>query len=80
MGGFVAKEFNGANDSEAEFSLLMGQLGKILVIFATEVSFCRRSILSESSSCIICADRERNLQARAIVQYLLEVIAPCSSA
>jgi hypothetical protein len=77
---FVAKEFNGADDSEAEFTLLMGQLGKIFVIFRNRNLVL--PALHHERIRFLHHQRgpERNLQARAIVQDLLEVIAPCASA
>jgi hypothetical protein len=77
---FVAKEFNGANDSEAEFTLLMGQLGRLLAIFRDRNLVFPTLHLERIQFLHHLRGPERNLQARAIVQYLLEVIAPCSSA
>ncbi|WP_420236830.1 hypothetical protein ACOBR2_14495 [Telmatobacter bradus] len=77
---FVAKEFNGADDSEAEFTLLMGQLGKLLAIFRDRNLVFPTLHLERIQFLHHLRGPERNLQARAIVQYLLEVIAPCASA
>jgi hypothetical protein len=77
---FVANEFNGANDSEAEFTLLMGQLGKLLAIFRDRNLVFPTLHLERILFLHHLRGPERNLQARAIVQYLLEVIAPCASA
>jgi len=77
---FVAKEFNGANDSEAEFTLLMGQLGKILVIFRDRNLVLSTLHLERIRFLHDLRGPERNQQARAIVQSLLEVITPCASA
>lgn len=77
---FVAKEFHGANDPEAEFTLLMGQLGKILVIFRDRNLILPRLHLERIRFLHNLLGPERNLQARAIVQGLLEVIASCTSA
>lgn len=77
---FVAKEFNGADDPEAEFTLLMGQLGKILVIFRDRNLVLPALGLERIRFMHYLSGPERNLQARAIVQSLLEVIAPCASA
>jgi hypothetical protein len=77
---FVAKEFNGADGSEAEFTLLMSQLGKILVIFRDRNLVLPTLHLERIQFLHHLRGPERNLQARAIVQSLLEVIAPCASA
>jgi hypothetical protein len=77
---YVAKEFNGANDPEAEFTLLMGQLGKILVIFRGRNLVLPALHLERIQFLHHLRGPECNLQARAIVQDLLEVIAPCASA
>jgi hypothetical protein len=77
---FVAKEFNGADDPEAEFTLLMGQLGKILVIFRDRNLVSPALHLERIHFLHHLHGPERNQQARAIVQDLVEVIAPCASA
>ena len=77
---FVAKEFNGADDPEAEFTLLMGRLGKILVIFRDRNLVLPSLHLERIQFLHHLRGPERNLQARAIVQSLLEVIVPCASA
>jgi hypothetical protein len=77
---FVAMEFNGADDPEAEFTLLMGQLAKILVIFRDRNLVLPALHLERIQFLHHLHGPERNLQARAIVLSLLEVIAPCASA
>ncbi|MGA7829799.1 MAG: hypothetical protein WCA21_02430 [Terracidiphilus sp.] len=77
---FVAKEFSGADDPEVEFTLLMGQLGKILVIFRDRNLVLPALHLERIQFLHHLRGPERNQQARAIVQDLLEVIAPCASA
>ena len=77
---FVAKEFNGADDPEAEFTLLMGQLGKLLAIFRDRTLVLPALDLERIQFLHHLRGPERNQQARAIVQTLLEVIAPCASA
>jgi hypothetical protein len=77
---FVAKEFNGADDPEAEFTHLMGQLAKILVIFRDRNLVLLALHLERIQFLHHLRGPERNQQARAIVQDLLEVIAPCASA
>jgi hypothetical protein len=77
---FVEKEFNGADDPEVEFTLLMGQLGKILVIFRDRNLILPALYLERIQFLHHLRGPERNQQARAIVQDLLEVIAPCASA
>ena len=77
---FVAKEFNGADDPEVEFTLLMDRLGKILVIFRDRNLVLSALHLERIQFLHHLRGPERNQQARAIVQDLLEVIAPCASA
>ena len=77
---FVEKEFNGADDPEAEFTLLMGQLGKILAIFRDRNLVLPALDLERIQFLHHLRGPERNQQARAIVQSLLEVITPCASA
>ena len=77
---FVGKEFNGADDPEGEFTLLMDQLGKILVIFRDRNLVLSTLHLERIQFLHHLRGPERNQQARAIVQDLLEVIAPCASA
>ena len=77
---FVAKEFNGADDSEAEFTLLMGQLGKIFVIFRNRNLVLPALHHERIRFLHHLRGPERNQRARAIVQSLLEVITPCASA
>jgi hypothetical protein len=77
---FVEKEFHGADDPEAEFTLLIGQLGKLLVIFRERNLVLPPLHLERIWFLHHLCGPERNLQARAIVQGLLEVIASCASA
>ena len=77
---FVAKEFNGADVREAEFTLLMGQLGKLLAIFRDRTLVLPALHLERIQFLHHLRGPERNQQARAIVQSLLEVITPCASA
>jgi hypothetical protein len=76
----VEKEFHGADDPEAEFTLSMGQLGKILVIFRDKSLALPPLYLERIRFLHHVHGPERNLHARAIVQGLLEVIASCASA
>jgi hypothetical protein len=77
---FVAKEFNGADVREAEFTLLTGQLGKLLAIFRDRTLVLPALHFERIQFLHHLRGPERNQQARAIVQDLLEVIAPCASA
>ena len=77
---FVAKEFNGGDGPEAEFTLLMDRLGKILVIFRDRNLVLPALDLERIQFLHHLRGPERNQQARAIVQSLLEVITPCASA
>jgi hypothetical protein len=76
---FVEKEFDGAEDDEAEFTLLMGQFGKSLVMFRDKSLVLPPLYLERIWFLHDLRGPERNLQARAIVQGLLEVIASCGS-
>ena len=77
---YVANECADGAEGEIEFSLLMGDLGKLLALFRNRnlalppLYFERISLLHHLRG------PERNLQARAVVQDLLEVIASCGSA
>jgi hypothetical protein len=77
---YVANECRGAAESEVAFTLLMGDLGKLLVLFrdrnlAMPPLYFERILFLHH-----LRGPERNLQARAVVQGLLEVIASCASA
>jgi len=77
---YVASECKDGAEDEIEFTLLMGDLGKLLALFRD----------SDLALPPLCFERiaflhhlrgpERYLQARAVVQGLLEVIASCASA
>jgi hypothetical protein len=77
---YVANECGGGAESELAFTLLMGDLGKLLVLFRDRnlalppLYFERILFLHHLRT------SERTLQARAVVQGLLEVIASCASA
>jgi hypothetical protein len=77
---YVANECWGGAESEAAFTLLMGDLGKLLVLFRDRnlalppLYFERILFLHHLRT------SERTLQARSVVQGLLEVIASCASA
>jgi len=77
---YVANECGGGAESEVAFTLLMGDLGKLLVLFRDRnlalppLYFERILFLHHLRT------SERTLQARAVVQGLLEVIASCASA
>jgi hypothetical protein len=58
----------------------MGQLGKIFVIFRNRNLVLPALHHERIRFLHHLRGPERNLQARAIVQDLLEVIAPCASA
>jgi len=77
---FVEREFDGVDDDEAEFTLLMGQLGKSLFIFRDKGLVLPPLCLERIWFLHHLRGPERNLQARAIIQGLLEVIASCGSA
>jgi hypothetical protein len=77
---YVANECGGGAESEVAFTLLMGDLGKLLVLFRDRnlalppLYFERILFLHHLRT------SERTLQARSVVQGLLEVIASCASA
>jgi hypothetical protein len=77
---YVASECKDGAEGEIEFTLLMGDLGKLLALLRDRnlalppLYFERISFLHHLSG------PERNLQARAVVQGVLEVIASCASA
>jgi hypothetical protein len=77
---FVEREFHGADDTEAEFSLLMGQLGKILVIFREKNIVLPPLHLERIWFLHHLRGPERNLQARAVVHGLMEALQSCASA
>jgi hypothetical protein len=77
---FVEKEFDGADDDESEFTLLMGQLGKSLGMFRDKSLVLPPLYLERIWFLHDLRGQERNLQARAIVQGLLEVTESCGSA
>jgi hypothetical protein len=77
---YVANECRGGAESDVAFTFLMGDLGKLLVLFRDRnlalppLYFERILFLHHLRT------SERTLQARAVVQGLLEVIASCASA
>lgn len=81
---FVASMYRNAlsknTKSEAEYALLIGQLGKLLAHYRDEnlylppLLYERIWFLDRLRGC------ERNLQARAVVQELIEAMKPCVSA
>jgi hypothetical protein len=77
---FVENELRGADDDEVEFTLLMSQLGKSLVIFRDTNLVLPPPYLERIRFLHDLCGPERKLQARAIVQDLWEVIAACGSA
>ena len=77
---FVEQKFHGADDHEAEFTLLMGQLGKILVIFRDRNLVLPPLHLERIWFLHHLRGPERNLQARAVVHGLMEALQSCASA
>jgi hypothetical protein len=77
---YVAKEFHRANDSEVEFTLLMGQLGMILAIFRDRNLLLPPLHLERIWFLHQLRGPERNLQARAVVHGLVEALQSCASA
>jgi hypothetical protein len=77
---FVEKRFHRADDPEAEFTLLMGQLGTILVIFRDRNLVLPPLHLERIWFLHHLRGPERNLQARAVVHGLMEALQSCASA
>jgi hypothetical protein len=77
---YVANECKDGADGEIEFTLLMGDLGKLLALFRNRNLALPPHYFERISFLHHLRGPERNLQARAVVQGLLEVIASCASA
>jgi hypothetical protein len=77
---YVANECKDGADGEIEFTLLMGDLGKLLAFFRNRNLALPPHYFERISFLHRLRGPERNLQARAVVQGLLEVIASCASA
>jgi hypothetical protein len=77
---YAANESRGGVEGEIEFTLLMGDLGKLLALFRDRNLALPPLYFERISFLHHLRGPERNLQARAVVQGLLEVIASCASA
>jgi len=77
---YVANECRNGAEGEIEFTLLMGDLGKLLALFRDRSLLLPPLYFERISFLHQLHGPERNLQARAVVQGLLEVIASCASA
>jgi hypothetical protein len=77
---YVANEYKNGAEGEIEFTLLMGDLGKLLALFRNRNLALPPLYFERISFLHRLRGPERNLQARAVVQGLLEVIASCASA
>jgi hypothetical protein len=77
---YVANECKEGAKDEIEFTLLMGDLGKLLTLFRDRNLALPPLYFERISFLHHLRGPERNLQARAVVQGLLEVIASCASA
>jgi hypothetical protein len=77
---YVANEFRDGAKDEIEFTLLMGDLGKMLVLFRDRNLALPPLYFERIEFLHHLRGPERNLQARAVVQGVLEVIASCASA
>lgn len=77
---YVSNECKDGADGEIEFTLLMGDLGKLLALFRDRNLALPPLYFERISFLHHLRGPERNLQARAVVQGLLEVIASCASA
>jgi hypothetical protein len=67
-------------NSEAEYALLIGQLGQLLVHFRDDKLPLPPLLYERIWFLDQLRGPERNLQARAVVQGLIEAIKPCASA
>jgi hypothetical protein len=77
---YVANECKNGAEDEIEFTLLMGDLGKLLALLQARNLALPPLYFERISFLHHLRGPERNLQARAVVQGLLEVIASCASA
>ena len=77
---YVANECADRVEGEIEFTLLMGDLGKLLALFRNRNLALPPHYFERISFLHRLRGPECNLQARAVVQGLLEVIASCASA
>jgi len=77
---FVEKEFDGADNDEVEFALLMGQLGKLLLHYRDRNAALPPLYFERIWFLHLLRGAEQNLQARAVVQGLAEAIRSCASA
>jgi hypothetical protein len=77
---YVASECKDGAEGEIEFTLLMGDLGKLLALFRGRNLALPPLYFERISFLHHLRGPERNLQARTVVQGLLEVIASCASA
>ena len=77
---YVANECKDGAEGEIEFTLLMGDLGKLLALFRDRNLALPPLYFERIAFLHHLRGPERNLQARAVVQGLLEVIASCASA
>jgi hypothetical protein len=77
---YVASECMDEAEGEMEFTLLMGDLGKLLALFRDRNLALPPLYFERISFLHRLRGPERNLQARAVVKGLLEVIASCASA
>lgn len=77
---YVANECKDGADGEIEFTLLMGDLDKLLALFRDRQLALPPLYFERISFLHHLRGPERNLQARTVVQGLLEVITSCASA
>jgi hypothetical protein len=77
---YVANECADGVEGEIEFTLLMGDLGKLLALFRDRNLALPPLYFERIAFLHHLRGPESNLQARAVVQGLLEVIASCASA
>jgi hypothetical protein len=77
---YVLNERKDGAGGEIEFTLLMGDLGKLLALLRDRNLALPPLYFERISFLHRLRGPERNLQARAVVQGILEVIASCASA
>jgi hypothetical protein len=77
---FAARELGQEAGDEMEFTLRMGELGKLLHRYRDGELVLPPRAFSQIWFLHNVKKKERNLQARVLVQQLLEAMTPCASA
>ena len=77
---FAARKLGQDSGSEMEFTLRMGELGKLLHSYRDSELVLPPRVFFQIWFLHNVKENERNLQARVLVQQLLEAMTPCASA